>query len=67
MALIFNFSALTHVSAYTARQRQMTSAVYSPAFAGTYCAYPWRNARLSWPGWLTTCKMVYPPTEPSQY
>jgi len=44
---------------YTARPRIRGHAscgvpVYVPAFAGTHCTYPWREARLSWPGWLVT-------------
>jgi len=50
--------ALKQTPVYTARPQSVP--VYAPAFAGTNCAYPWRDgqAELTWvtgyiPRWFT--------------
>jgi len=77
-ALISVSLAFSQTLAYTARPRIQASvsrgvpvhSLYSPAFAGTHCAYPRRDgqAELTLGGWLHT-KMVYPSADghPTKY
>jgi len=61
--------ALSRTPVYTVRPRATALCgvpVYAPAFAGTQCAYPWRDgqAELTWlAGYIL--EMVYPVTHPS--
>jgi len=72
-ALISVSLTLSQTPAYTARPRYGAGVsrgvpVYSPAFAGTHCAYPRRDGQAELSGWLHT-EMVYPSEDghPSKY
>jgi len=50
-----------------AARHKRTHPTLTPASEGWYSIYlPWKDWRLSWPRWLVTHEIVYPPTDSHQ-